>query len=81
MRSLGIFSLVVYTVPIVLMMSSIPCETGSMAMFDVVVLLGIILPMVVALTILPMDVVEAHTLMSIPVIPFIIKGTIVRTVP
>ena len=80
-RSLAILILVSYTVPIVSMMSSIPHETGPMAMVDAAALLSIILPMVVAFTILPMAIVEAHPLKIMPVIPFIIRGTIVRTVP
>ena len=80
-RSLAMLNLVAYTVPIVSMMCSIPCETGPVVMVDVAVLLGIFLHMVVALTILPMSIVEAHLLMTMPAIPVIIRGTIVRTVP
>ena len=79
-RSLGIFVLVTYTIPIVLMMS-ILCETGPMVMVNAMVLPGVILPMVVAVTILPVAIVEAHWLMGMPSIPFMFGVTIVRTGP
>ena len=69
-RSFGKFTLITYTIPTVLMMS-ILFETGLMAMVDAAVLLGIILPMVVAFTMLPMAIVEAHPLMTMPAIPFV----------
>ena len=52
-----------------------------MVMVNAAVLLGIILPIVVPVTMLPMAIVEAHLFMTMPAIPFIIGGTIVRTVP
>ena len=62
-------------------MMSILFETGPMVMIDAGVLLGIILPMVVAATMLPMVIVEAHLFVTMPAIPFIHGGTIVRNVP
>ena len=79
-RSLGRFALIAYTIPFVLMMT-IPFETGPMVMINAAVLLDIILPMVVAATMLPMAIVKASLLVTMPAIPFIIWGTIVRTVP
>ena len=72
-RPLGKLALITYTIPIVPVMS-IPYETGPMVMVSAEVLLGIILPMVVVVTILPMAIVEASPLMTMPAILFIIWG-------
>ena len=54
-------------------------KIGPMAVVVTAVLLGIILSMVIAFTMLPMAIVKACLLMTMPSIPFIIGGTTVRT--
>ena len=48
-------------------------------MVNAVVLLGIILSMVIAITMLPTAIVKAHLLMTMPSIFIVIRETIVRT--
>ena len=76
--SFGKFTLVTYTIPTVPVMS-MSFETGLMSLVIAVVLLGIVLSMVIAITMLPMAIVKAHPCMTMPAIPFVIGITIVRT--
>ena len=58
---------------------SMSFKIGLMSLVIAVVLLGIILSMVIAITMLPVAIVKALLLMTMPSIPFIIGGTTVST--
>ena len=77
-RSLGKFTLITYIIPTVPVMS-ISFKIGLMAVVVAAVLLGNILSMVIAITMMPMAIVKAHPLMTMLAIPFIIGMIIVRT--
>ena len=46
-----------------------------MTMVNAAVLLGIILPMVVTVTVMPVAIVKACLLMTMPSIPFVVSGS------
>ena len=77
LTSFGKFTFVTYTIPTVLMMFK-SFKIGPMLLVIAAVLLGIILPMRIAVTMLPVTIVEACLLMTMPFIPFLIGGTSVR---
>ena len=77
-RSFGKLTLVTYTIPTVPVMS-MSFKIGLMFLVIAAVLLGIILSMVIAITMLPIATVKAHLLMTMPSVPFIIGRTVGRT--
>ena len=76
--SLGKFILMTYTVPVVPVMSVL-FEVSLMLVVIAVVRKGIILSIAIAITMLPMAIGKAHSLVTMLAIPFVIGVTIVWT--